>query len=49
MESDDESSFESLIEQMKGRKRLQYVELWKRKKRKTKKDSGKAYEAYSGD
>ena len=49
MESDDELSFESLIEQKKGRKRLQYVELWKRKKRKTKRDSGKAYETYSGE
>ena len=49
MESDDESSFESLIERKKGWKRLQYVELWKRKKRKTKKDSGKAYETYNGE
>ena len=46
MESNCESVL-NLIEQKKGRKRLQYVEL--RKKRKAKKDSGKAYETYSGE
>ena len=49
MESGSDSSFESRVERQKGRKRLRYIQLWKKRRQKARKDSGKAYKTYKGE
>ena len=49
MESGSDSSFESHVERKKGRNRLRYIQLWKRRRQKARKDSGKAYKTYKGE